>query len=96
MEGTAGAPPQRLCPRCARISWATGPRCPYCRARFRRTTAATFAWMLAVAVVVVLAGVAAMLVIAGHEVRSELNDRTDRIQRDIDSRFHLRKVELGL
>src|SRR4051794_20529197 len=85
MEGTVGAPPQRVCPRCARISYAAGPRCPYCRARFRRTSTAMFAWMLALAVVVVLAGVAAMLLFAGHELRSELNDRADSIQRQFDA-----------
>jgi hypothetical protein len=85
MEGTAGAPPQRVCPKCARISWAAGPRCPYCRARFRRTTVETIAWMLAAAVVVVLAGVALMLYIAGRELRSELNDRADEIQRELDA-----------
>src|ERR1700704_3491625 len=85
MEGTAGAPPQRVCPRCARISYAAGPRCPYCRARFRRTSTATIAWMLAVAVVVVLAGTGAMFLIAGHEFRSELNDRGDSIQRELDA-----------
>jgi outer membrane murein-binding lipoprotein Lpp len=92
MEGTAGAPPQRVCPKCARISWATGPRCPYCRGRYRSTTTGTFAWMLALAVVVVLAVVAGMLIYAGHEFRSELNDRADQIQSDINTQFdQLRK-----
>ena len=85
MEGSVSAPPQRVCPSCARISWATGPRCPYCRARFRRTTVQTIAWMLAAAVVIVLAGVALMLYIAGRELRSELNDRADEIQRELDA-----------
>jgi hypothetical protein len=85
MEGTVGAPPQRVCPKCARISWAAGPRCPYCRARFRRTSVQTIAWMLAAAVVVVLAGMALMFYIAGRELRSELNDRADQIQRELDA-----------
>jgi outer membrane murein-binding lipoprotein Lpp len=85
MEGTVGAPPQRVCPRCARISWATGPRCPYCRARFRHQASGTFAWMLALAVVVTLAGVAVMLLIAGHRFRDELNDRSAQIERRFDA-----------
>jgi hypothetical protein len=85
MEGSVGAPPQRVCPNCARISWATGPRCPYCRARFRRQTATTMAWMLAVAVLVVLAGVLVMLLIAGERARSELDRRVERVQRDFDA-----------
>jgi outer membrane murein-binding lipoprotein Lpp len=95
MEGTAGAPPQRVCPKCARISWATGPRCPYCRGRFRRTTTATFAWMLALAVVVVLAAVAGMLVYAGHEARSELNDRADQIQNDVNRQFDQLRTDVN-
>jgi hypothetical protein len=85
MEGTVAAPPQRVCPRCARISWATGPRCPYCRARFRRQSTAVIAWMLVVAVLVTLAGVAAMLLIAAHEFRHELDDRSAKIERDLDA-----------
>src|SRR4051794_17379202 len=85
MEATSGAPPQRVCPSCARISWAAGPRCPYCRERFRRRSTTTLAWMLAVAVAVVLVGVGVMLLIFAHELRSELNDRADKIQRELDA-----------
>jgi hypothetical protein len=85
MEGTVGAPPQRVCPKCARISWATGPRCPYCRSRFRRQSTATIAWMLAVAVIVTLAGVAVMLLIAGQRFRDELDDRSAQIEQRFDN-----------
>ena len=88
MEGTVAAPPQRVCPKCARISWATGPRCPYCRARFRRQSAATLAWMLALAVVVTLAGVAVMLLIAGHRFQDELDDRSAQIERRFDAQVN--------
>src|SRR5881392_386917 len=88
MEGTVAAPPQRVCPRCARISWATGPRCPYCRARFRRQSVATIAWMLALAVVVTLAGVAVMFLIAGRQFRSELDDRSAQIQRRFEAQVN--------
>jgi hypothetical protein len=88
MEGTVAAPPQRVCPRCARISWATGARCPYCRARFNRQSPDTIAWMLALAVVVILAGVAAMLLIAAHEVRDDLNDRSAQIERHFDAQVN--------
>jgi hypothetical protein len=88
MEGTVAAPPQRVCPRCARISWATGPRCPYCRARFRRQSTGTVAWMLALAVVVILAGVAVMLLIAGHEARKQLDDRSAQIERHFDAQIN--------
>jgi hypothetical protein len=87
MEGTVGAPPQRVCPRCARISWATGPRCPYCRARFRSQSTGTIAWMLVAAVIVTLAGVAAMLLIAGQRFRDELNDRSAQIEQRVDAQL---------
>jgi hypothetical protein len=84
MEGSAGAPPQRVCPKCARISWATGPQCPYCRARFRRRTGVT-PWMLALTALVVLIGVAAMLVIAGRIAEDRLDDRVDDVTQDFDA-----------
>jgi hypothetical protein len=84
MEGSVGAPPQRVCPSCARISWATGPRCPYCRARFRRQNVAVFAWLLAGAVVVTLLGVLVMLVVFGHRVNDEVNQRSDKIEREFN------------
>jgi hypothetical protein len=94
MEGSVGAPPQRVCPKCARISWATGPRCPYCRARFRRQNVAAFAWMLSAAVVVVLGGVLVMLLIFGHHVDQQVDDRANKIEsefndirREIDQRL---------
>ena len=79
MEGSVGAPPQRVCPKCARISWATGPQCPYCTARFRR--AQTVApWMLVVATAVLLAGFALMFYITVQNV----NDRVDDVNTQID------------
>ena len=88
MEGTVAAPPQRVCPKCARISWATGPRCPYCRGRFRSQSTATIAWMLALAVLVTLAGVAAMLLYAGHRFDTQLDDRTTQIEQHFDAQLN--------
>jgi hypothetical protein len=85
MEGSVGAPPQRVCPKCARISWATGPRCPYCRARFRRQNVSVIAWMLAVAVVVTLGGVLAMLLVFGQHVNNQVDDRANRIEREFQA-----------
>jgi hypothetical protein len=84
MEGSAAAPPQRVCPKCARISWATGPRCPYCTARFRRRSGVT-PWMLALTAAVVLIGMAAMLVIAGRIFEDRLDDRVEEVNRDFDA-----------
>jgi cytoskeletal protein RodZ len=99
MEGSVGAPPQRVCPSCARISWATGPRCPYCRARFRRQNVAVFAWMLAAAVVVTLLGVLVMLLIFGNRVNDEFDKRATRVEnefKDIRSEIDKRLPPAGV
>ena len=93
MEGTVGAPPQRVCPNCARISWATGPNCPYCTARFRHSPAVT-PWMLAAAAAVVLIGVGVMLLIASNELDNKLNDRVDQVNREIDAQFEQLRREV--
>jgi hypothetical protein len=85
MEGsTAVAPPQRVCPKCARISWATGPQCPYCTARFRSGRGIA-PWMLVTAVAVVLICVALMLVIAGQIAQDRLDDRVSEVTKNFDA-----------
>jgi hypothetical protein len=83
MEGSTAAPPQRVCPKCARISWATGPKCPYCTARFRSGRGIA-PWMLALTALIVLLGVAAMLVIAGQIAQDRLDDRVADVNREFD------------
>lgn len=98
MEGSVSAPPQRVCPSCARISWATGPRCPYCRARFRRQNVGVFAWMLAAAVAVTLLGVLVMLLIFGQHVNDDIDKRADKIERqfnDIQNEINQRLPPAG-
>src|SRR5262249_36580858 len=90
--GTAvSAPPQRVCPNCARISWATGPRCPYCRARFRRQNVTLFAWMLAGAVVLILGGMLAILLIVQHNVEkhvdAQITQQFDQLERQVDQKL---------
>jgi type II secretory pathway pseudopilin PulG len=77
-------PPQRVCPKCARISWATGPRCPYCTARFRSGRGIS-PWMLVVAAVVVLLGVLVMFVIAGRILEDRVDDRIEEVNKDFDA-----------
>ena len=79
MEGSAGAPPQRVCPKCARISWATGPQCPYCRARVTRPQGVR-PWMLIATGAVVLLGVLVMFIIAGNR----FDDRVNDVDRQVD------------
>jgi hypothetical protein len=85
MEGsTAVAPPQRVCPECARISWATGPRCPYCTARFRSARGIR-PWHLALAAALVLIGVAVMFIIAGNILENRVDDRIEAVNKDFDA-----------
>ena len=77
-------PPQRVCPKCARISYATGPRCPYCTARFssgRRVSPG----MLAAAVAIVLVGVLVMFFIAGRILEHRVDDRIEEVNKDFDA-----------
>src|SRR4051812_9350577 len=87
MEGSVVAPPQRVCPNCARISWATGPQCPYCTARFRRS-AGIEPWMLVLTAVLVLVGVGLMLLIAGNQLDNQLNDRVDEVNKQLNANFN--------
>jgi hypothetical protein len=84
MEGSTGAPPQRVCPNCARISWATGPRCPYCQERFRRHTGVT-PWMLALTAAIVLIVVALMFVFAGNVLEDRVDDRIAEVNKEFDA-----------
>src|SRR4051794_14850591 len=86
MEGSVGAPPQRVCPKCARISWATGPQCPYCNARFRRRQGIA-PWMLVATAAAIIVIVAIMFVIAGNQLDHKLNDRVDEVNRKIIQKF---------
>ncbi|HEX6025801.1 MAG TPA: hypothetical protein VFZ00_27670 [Solirubrobacter sp.] len=91
MEGSAGAPPQRVCPKCARISWATGPQCPYCRARFARPPGVR-PWMLVATAAVVLLGVLAMFLIAGNRFEDRVDDVNRQVERQLnDIRDDVRK-----
>jgi hypothetical protein len=85
MEATTAVapPPQRVCPKCARISYATGPRCPYCTARFSSGRTVT-PWMLAGAAAAVLIGVAIMFFIAGRIWENRLNDSVQDVTKEFD------------
>lgn len=89
MEGSVGAPPQRVCPKCARISWATGPQCPYCTAKFRRSGGVA-PWMLVVTALVVLLGVGVMFYITVQEV----NKRVDEVTAEVDAQFKTLRTDV--
>ena len=80
-------PVQRVCPHCARISYESGPRCPYCGNSFKRRGLVGFAVLLAVFAVIVLGGVAAMLVAAGDEFDRRIDHQVDNVHRQFETDF---------
>jgi hypothetical protein len=80
-------PVQRVCPRCARISFESGARCPYCGGSFQRRGLLGFALLLAVFAIVILGGVGLMLVAAGNEFDRRINREVDRVHREFETDF---------
>jgi hypothetical protein len=80
-------PVQRVCPHCARISYADGRRCPYCGRSFRRSGLLPIAAMLTVFAAVVLGGVALMCVAAGNEIDEQLDREVRRVEREMERNF---------
>jgi hypothetical protein len=78
---------QRVCPHCARISYATSRRCPYCGRGFRRSLLRPVAAMLVVFAAVVLGGVYLMLVAFGNELDAQLDREVDRVERQLERNF---------
>jgi hypothetical protein len=84
MEASPGQNPQRACPHCARISRATGRRCPYCNRGFRRRVLPAVAAMLAITAAIVLGGVYLMLTEFGDSLDSELDRQVETVTDDLD------------
>jgi hypothetical protein len=80
-------PVQRVCPHCARISYDSGRRCPYCGRGFRRSVVPRIAALLIVFAVVVLGGMYAMLVAFGNELDEQLDREVQRVERELDRNF---------
>ena len=76
--------PQRVCPHCSTIAATAEAHCPWCGRAYRRRTLPGVAALLALAVVVTLAGVAAMFVAAGTMLDRSLDDAVTTVQRDLD------------
>ena len=80
-------PVQRVCPQCARISYESGPRCPYCSSSFKRRGLFGFVVVMAVFAIVVLGGVALMLVAAGNEFDRRINRQVENVHEEFQSDF---------
>jgi hypothetical protein len=80
-------PVQRVCPHCARISYDSGRRCPYCGRAFRRSIVLPIATLLTVFALVVLGGMYAMFVVAGRELEDTLDREVERVEREMERNF---------
>jgi predicted PurR-regulated permease PerM len=80
-------PVQRVCPHCARISYDSGRRCPYCGRGFRRSVVVRIAALLTLFALVVLGGVYVMLVAFGNELDDQLDREVQRVERELDRNF---------
>jgi hypothetical protein len=81
-------PVQRVCPHCARISYESGARCPYCGRSFKRSSGlAAMAFLLFLFALVVLGGMAVMLVAAGNEADKKLDREVNRVERNLNDQF---------
>jgi hypothetical protein len=80
-------PVQRVCPQCARISFESGARCPYCGSSFRRRGLLGIAVLLALFAAVILGGTALLLVAAGNEFDRRINREVDRVHQQFESDF---------
>jgi len=82
-------PVQKLCPSCSTLACTAERRCPWCGARYRRRLWAPLLALLLVQTALVLGGVAAMLAIAGDEFDSRLDERVERVQRELALSFEV-------
>jgi hypothetical protein len=81
-------PVQRVCPHCARISFESGARCPYCGRSFKRGSGlVAMAFLLFLFAVVVLGGMFLMLVAAGNEADNKLDREVSRVERNLNDQF---------
>ena len=76
--------PQRVCPHCSTLAATAEAHCPWCGRSYRRRTLAGVAALLALAVVVGLAGVGAMFLAFAGELDRTLDDAVTDVQRDLD------------
>ena len=76
-----------MCPHCARISYDSGRRCPYCGRSFRRSIVLPVAALLTVFALVILGGTLAMLVAFGNELDGQLDREVQRVERQLESNF---------
>ena len=86
--------PNRVCPHCSTIAATADAHCPWCGRSYRRRSLPGIAALLALAVLVTLAGVGAMLLTFAGELDRRLDDAVATVQDDLDR--DVRRIERTL
>jgi len=87
MRQAPGESVQKLCPSCSTLSYTGDKRCPWCGASYRRRFWAGLVALLLVQAALVLGGIVVMVVVVSEEAESRLDERIDRVERDVDESF---------
>jgi RNA polymerase subunit RPABC4/transcription elongation factor Spt4 len=87
MNQAPGEAVQKVCPRCSTLAYTGDGHCPWCGGSYKRRRWPALFALLVVQTALVLGGVAYMLVAAGDELDSRLDDEVSRVERDLDTSF---------
>jgi RNA polymerase subunit RPABC4/transcription elongation factor Spt4 len=87
MNQAPGEAVQKVCPRCSTLAYTGDGHCPWCGGSYKRRRWPALLALLVVQTALVLGGVAYMLVAAGDELDSRLDDEVSRVERDLDTSF---------
>jgi RNA polymerase subunit RPABC4/transcription elongation factor Spt4 len=87
MNQAPGEAVQKVCPRCSTLAYTGDGYCPWCGGSYKRRRWTALLALLVVQTALVLGGVAYMLVAAGDELDSRLDDEVSRVERDLDTSF---------
>jgi hypothetical protein len=87
MKQAPGEPVQKVCPRCGAVANTADHHCPWCGGGYRRRLWPALVATAFVTAALTLAGTAYMLVLAGDEFDSRLDDEVQRVQDDLDTSF---------
>jgi RNA polymerase subunit RPABC4/transcription elongation factor Spt4 len=87
MNQAPGEAVQKVCPRCSTLAYTGDGHCPWCGGSYKRRRWPALLALLVAQTALVLGGVAYMLVAAGDELDSRLDDEVSRVERDLDTSF---------
>jgi RNA polymerase subunit RPABC4/transcription elongation factor Spt4 len=87
MNQAPGEAVQKVCPRCSTLAYTGDGHCPWCGGSYKRRRWPALLALLVLQTALVLGGVAYMLVVAGDELDSRLDDEVSRVERDLDTSF---------